>query len=318
MSRGFALVIGLDSVDPKKYAGWDGMLNGGENDAADMAMIANLHGFEIMKLLTKDATCSNFERTIKQAAKILNDGDIFLISFSGHGGQIQDINSDEVDFLDSTWVFYERQLTDDELENLIRTNFSKQVRILIFSGTSHGGAAIMGGLINKKNQKSVSTASKSMPASIPSLEPDSHTTKPNKYNEILNREKLDQLKKQANYQLIREKKNSVNSLSSNRQDLLYILQRENIEYRELKTPIIIFTACRKQELDSETENNGRFNGAFYYNVLKVLKDKNFNFKGTYKQFYKEIVKLAPDTETPQYYVVGKRDKIFEKQNPFTI
>ena len=99
---------------------------------------------------------------IEQAAKILNDGDIFLISFSGHGGQMQDIDSDEKDFLDSTWVFYDRQLTDDELENLIRPNFIKQVRILIISSAAHAGAAYMGRLINKKNQKSVSSAMKDM------------------------------------------------------------------------------------------------------------------------------------------------------------
>ena len=77
MPRGIALITGLNSVNPEKYAGWDGELYGCENDAEDMAMVVNSHGFEIMKLLTKDATSSNFERSIKQAAKILNDGNFF-------------------------------------------------------------------------------------------------------------------------------------------------------------------------------------------------------------------------------------------------
>ena len=321
MPRGLALITGLNSVDPEKYAGWNGELHGCENDAEDMAMVVNSHGFEIMKLLTKDATCSNFERSIKQAAKILNDGDIFLISFSGHGGQMQDIDSDEKDFLDSTWVFYDRQLTDDELENLIRTNFTKQVRILIISSAAHAGAAYMGRLINKKNQKSVSSAMKDMSPDTPRLEPELHITKPNKYNENLNTEKLNQLKNQTNSQQILEKKNNINHLSSNRQDLLHILQRENAEDRELKTPIIIFTGCEKNELDTETEVNGRVNGAFSYNMLKVMRERNFNFKGTYKQFYKEILKLSSLSsyeQHPQYYVVGKLDKKFENQAPFTI
>ena len=148
-----------------------------------------------------------------------------------------------------------------------------------------------------------------------------HITKPNKYNENLNTEKLNQLKNQTNSQQILEKKNNINHLSSNRQDLLHILQRENAEDRELKTPIIIFTGCEKNELDTETEVNGRVNGGFSYNMLKVMRERNFNFKGTYKQFYKEILKLSSLSsyeQHPQYYVVGKLDKKFENQAPFTI
>ena len=51
MPRGLALITGLNSVDPEKYVGWNGELHGCENDAEDMAMVVNSHGFEIMKLL---------------------------------------------------------------------------------------------------------------------------------------------------------------------------------------------------------------------------------------------------------------------------
>ena len=40
MARGIALTIGLNSVDPKHYAGWSGELNACEADAEDMASIA--------------------------------------------------------------------------------------------------------------------------------------------------------------------------------------------------------------------------------------------------------------------------------------
>ena len=72
----------------------------------------------------------------------------------------------------------------------------------------------------------------------------------------------------------------------------------------LKTPIIIFTGCEKNELDTETEVNGWVNGAFNYNMLKVMRERKFNFKGTYKQFYKEILKissLSSYEQHPQYY-----------------
>ena len=40
MTKGISLNIGLNSVDPKHYGGWDGQLAGCENDANDMADIA--------------------------------------------------------------------------------------------------------------------------------------------------------------------------------------------------------------------------------------------------------------------------------------
>ena len=39
----------------------------------------------------------------------------FLLTYSGHGGQINDVNNDEPDGLDETWALYDRELVDDEL-----------------------------------------------------------------------------------------------------------------------------------------------------------------------------------------------------------
>ena len=41
MAKGISLNIGLNSVDPNHYGGWDGQLAGCENDANDMAEIAS-------------------------------------------------------------------------------------------------------------------------------------------------------------------------------------------------------------------------------------------------------------------------------------
>jgi len=61
MTKGISLNIGLNSVDPKHYGGWDGQLAGCENDANDMADIGATANFDVKKLLTKDATVDNLK-----------------------------------------------------------------------------------------------------------------------------------------------------------------------------------------------------------------------------------------------------------------
>jgi hypothetical protein len=59
MAKGISLHIGLNSVDPAHYGGWNGQLAGCENDANDMADIASSSNFDVKKLLTKDDTVDN-------------------------------------------------------------------------------------------------------------------------------------------------------------------------------------------------------------------------------------------------------------------
>jgi hypothetical protein len=46
MPHGMSLHIGLNSVDPNHYEGWDGTLVACENDANDMQKIASSLGYE--------------------------------------------------------------------------------------------------------------------------------------------------------------------------------------------------------------------------------------------------------------------------------
>lgn len=143
MSKGAALMIGLNSVDSNHYAGWSGALDVCENDAKDMAEIAASKGFEVKTLLTQEATRDNVIREISQYATALEAGDIFLLAYSGHGGQVRDINSDEDDDeedddLDETWCLYDGQLIDDEINNLF-SKFAEGTRILVFSDSCFSG-----------------------------------------------------------------------------------------------------------------------------------------------------------------------------------
>jgi hypothetical protein len=141
MATGIALTLGLNSVDPKHYAGWSGDLNACEADAEDMAAIAASQNFKVATLLTKTATRAQIKKKIQEAAKSLKSGDIFMLSYSGHGGQLPDRNNDEPDGQDETWCLYDGELVDDELYSLF-AKFAQGVRILVFSDSCHSGTAV--------------------------------------------------------------------------------------------------------------------------------------------------------------------------------
>src|SRR6185436_1695941 len=133
--------IGLNSVDPGHYAGWSGELNACEADAEDMAGIAKAKKFVVTTLLTKAATRAQVTAELKNAARTLKDGDLFLLSYSGHGGQLPDLNRDEPDAQDETWCLYDGELVDDELYALLG-GFTADVRVLVFSDSCHSGSVV--------------------------------------------------------------------------------------------------------------------------------------------------------------------------------
>ena len=138
-AKGVSLHLGLNRVDPVHYQGWDGTLAACEFDANDMQALAIKQGFQTTKLLTTQTTTANVIAAIANAAKALTSGDLFLITYSGHGGQMPDTNQDEKDRQDETWVLFDRQLVDDELYQLWG-QFKAGVRILALSDSCHSGS----------------------------------------------------------------------------------------------------------------------------------------------------------------------------------
>ncbi len=139
-AQGLSLHIGLNFVDPDHYGGWDGELNACEFDARDMKALAESRGFKTALLLTRDATALAVIEGIRSAARVLKKGDVFFLTYSGHGGQVPDTNNDETDpgRQDETWVLWDRQLIDDELWALWG-KFKSGVRIVVLSDSCHSG-----------------------------------------------------------------------------------------------------------------------------------------------------------------------------------
>jgi metacaspase-1 len=140
-------MIGLNEVDPQHYRDgegkpWNGKLNACENDARAMASLAEQLGFVVRgPLLTHAATSDAVIEQIRAVAQELTPGDMFLLTYSGHGGQVNNKNPDddpEEDKLDETWCLYDRELLDDELFALF-SEFTPGVRIVVLSDSCHSG-----------------------------------------------------------------------------------------------------------------------------------------------------------------------------------
>ena len=114
-ARGISLHIAVNHCDPDHYNGWSGPLKSCEHDADTMQGIARARGFETNQLKTEQATRDGVKQAIKNAARELNPGDIFLVTYSGHGNQVPDVTGDEEDNEDDTWCLHDGQLLDDEL-----------------------------------------------------------------------------------------------------------------------------------------------------------------------------------------------------------
>ena len=153
MAKGISLHIGLNSVDPNHYQDadgnpWDGALTACEFDAVDMEFLAKKQGFQTTKLLTTQASANAVQDRLLDAAKRLSSGDIFFVTYSGHGGQVFDTNHDEADLpyglkdrMDETWVLFDRQFVDDELFT-IWAKFKTGVRIVVLSDSCHSGTVL--------------------------------------------------------------------------------------------------------------------------------------------------------------------------------
>lgn len=140
MARGQALLVGLKSVDPASYQGWDGTSGcwGCELDVDNIERILEPHEFSITSIRTPNATADKIVESLRGAAESLSDGDVFTFYFSGHGGQQPDFGGDELDGHDETLVLYDRELVDDEL-NVIWVSFRPGVRVVMLSDSCNSG-----------------------------------------------------------------------------------------------------------------------------------------------------------------------------------
>ncbi len=140
MPRGLSLHIGLNRVNPERYAGWEGPLASCEADMLAMRDICHATGFQTSILPTEEATRDGLISRLHGVRAALTSGDTFLISYAGHGGQLRDIRGgDEGDGKDETWCLFDGHFLDDELHALWMS-FRPGVRVSIYSDSCHSAS----------------------------------------------------------------------------------------------------------------------------------------------------------------------------------
>ena len=285
MTTAISIHVGLNSVDPQAYGGWAGELTACEFDAEDMFAIATGNGFSASKLLTKEATSTALLDAMRSASGELRTGDILLLTYSGHGGRIPDTSGDEDDELDETWVLYDRQLLDDELYAAY-ADFAPGVRIAVLSDSCHSGSVTRvgppaaAGTVGSGPMQPLPSAGLRTRAMPPAVA----------QGDFLRRREL--------YESVPEKSPARGEAGAPAVDP--------------QACVVLISGCQ----DNQFSLDGTRNGLFTATLLTVWNGGQFH--GGYRRFRDRISARMPDTQSPNFYVVGAQNSEFLAQKPFTV
>lgn len=283
MPSGLAVLIGLNSVDPNHYGGWSGDLVACEADAIDMAQIATSQGFTTTQLLTSKATRARVRQEILTAAGRLKAGDIFLITYSGHGGQLPDLNSDESDDLqDETWCLFDGEMVDDELAELW-TKFAAGVRVFVLSDSCHSGTVTKLAYYGGTRALGLAT----LPTGV--------------LNDGQSGPRYRFMPPEVALRTYRQ--------NSATYDPILKASRSN---QGIAATVRLISGCQDNQLSAD----GTFNGLFTGTLLRVW--NNGGFKGTYSEFHKAILRRMPPDQSPQHFVIGASNAAFDGETPFSV
>lgn len=135
-----ALCIGIND-----YPGTGSDLAGCVNDAHDWKAALEQRGFSVDLLLDSKATKAAMSEGIRNLVEQAQPKDTIVISFSGHGSWIPDLDGDEPDGKDEVLCPYDigqnRPLSDDEIHTIFSEK-AKNVRIILIADSCHSGSVI--------------------------------------------------------------------------------------------------------------------------------------------------------------------------------
>jgi uncharacterized caspase-like protein len=133
-----ALCIGINN-----YPGTHMDLSGCINDAEDWSAELQSRGFTVSRLIDAKATKAAMLKGFKSIVGGAKKGDSVVITFSGHGTYVPDVNGDELDGLDEALCPYDLQingaaLLDDEIHAIFASR-APGVRLVLISDSCHSG-----------------------------------------------------------------------------------------------------------------------------------------------------------------------------------
>ncbi len=125
-----ALCVGMEN---SKEAG---RCPGADVDAKIGMMLANQMGFSTLLLENERATYSAVMTALNAMVDGAQAGSTLFLFWSGHGGQMQDLNGDEIDGMDECLYPWDNYLLDDELANVFE-RVPAGVRVFFICDTCH-------------------------------------------------------------------------------------------------------------------------------------------------------------------------------------
>ncbi len=290
--QALSLHLGLNAVAASAYGGWTGPLAACEFDANDMAGIARLKGMKPTVLLTRKATRSATLAPIRAAAGTLQSGDLFFLTFSGHGGQVPDVTGEEADKKDETWCLYDGQLIDDELYFEL-SRFATGVRILVLSDSCHSGTVTRE--VPQMADAAPHQRSKLMPEAVAMRTYREHKA----FYDKLQRE----VAAAAGDARVVDPDAALAELA--------VSGRLSAIVKKFNPRVILISGCQ----DNQTSMDGDHNGAFTEQLLKVWNHGAFD--GNYANFHARIRSRLPPTQSPNLFTLGAVGR-FLTQRPFTV
>jgi hypothetical protein len=205
-----------------------------------------------------------------------------LLTYSGHGGQIPDVNGDEADQQDETWVLFDRELIDDELYQLW-SQFAAGVRIFMLSDSCHSGTVAR--MMFYSQVREFDPAAKRLAAT-------------------------------------RDKPPVFRAIPADLQQRVYLRNARTYnsaqwvagrsERASIGASVILISGC----LDNQLSSDGDGNGLFTATLLQVW--NNGAFDGSHYAFWKKILERMPSYQSPNYFKVGTDDTAFETMRPFVL
>ncbi len=286
--RALSVHIGLNAVSPTHYEGWSGDLVACEFDARDMAAIARSAGMKSTMLLTRAATRARVLAAVRSAANALQAGDLFFVTYSGHGGQLPDVTGEEDDKLDETWCLYDGELIDDEVY-LELSRFAAGTRVLVLSDSCHSGT-----VTRARPTAGAAGRSKMMPPSVAMRTYREHQAFYDKLQRDVARASRRTSKRAA--------------AASAR---VAVSRRLTAIAGGSKAPVILISGCQ----DNQTSMDGDHNGAFTEQLLHVW--NGGAFRGNYAQFHAAIKAGMPPTQVPNLFTLGPAAS-FLAEEPFRV
>lgn len=280
-AKALSLHLGLNKVDQGHYGDNLVDLDFCIADATEMEALARRQGFDTTLLTDDKASRGALQAALAEAAKVLEAGDILLMTYAGHGGQVPDFNGDELggpdqDRLDETLCLYDGQFVDDEMFRLW-SDFREGVRIVAVFDSCHSGSVVRA------------------PAAM--------VQRP----EV----KVRQMSLSGAARVYRQNEAFYRSLPG-----IQAAGDPSVINRELDYPlsatVLQMSACQSNQVAAETLGHGLFTQA----LLETFAMAPSRYG--YQAFMDRVAARMPADQTPKYWALGPRNPAFEAQMVFSV